>query len=616
MYKFLFEKILKKQDDFTNEELEKLKILENESFILKSENGYEINSKYKVGTLEIKNKRAILRDIENEYKDIVLDFEHLNKAYNGDFVLAKRVFNPRSRVKAKIIKVLDGKKSDVLVYVKDKSFYTVKENIKLDSKESLKYQEDELLLVNSNDLSLIKKIGDIKDPSVDEYISLHLYNEKIRLEKPLEVCAKMDDKSNRVDLTNLPFCTIDPNSAKDHDDAIYYDEKEEVLYVAIADVSYFVQEGSSLDKQAFKKSTSVYLPGKVLPMLPNELSEDMCSLKEKVDRYAYVFKMHLDVKNHGVKKAELFEAIINSHRKFSYGRIDRVLDGKLDTYTSLEKQIFDYLIPLYEVTKSYRNKRLEKGYDFRSVENRIRLKNNKLETVVTEESTASHQLIEECMLLANIQASKKVNSVGIFRIHEEPPFKAISKLVDAVNELGLKVKLKSDVHDTITHIQQRAKNTVLSEEVDELIIQSQTQAKYSSTNLGHFGLGFDSYSHFTSPIRRYSDLVLHRILKSKKTPKDIDDICEHISTKEREVDKLVWDFEDRKYARWANENIGTEIKVKIVDVERAKAVCYDKIKGMKVTIDNFKGQGLYTKVRAKIKSANYVTKEIFVSIKY
>ena len=414
----------------------------------------------------------------------------------------------------------------------------------------------------------------------------------------------------------MPFCTIDPNSAKDHDDAIYFDEQNSILYVAIADVSYFVKEGSELDKLAFKKSTSVYLPGKVLPMLPNELSEDMCSLKEGVDRYSYVFKMYLDLENKDVKKAELFEAIINSHKKFSYGRIDRVLEGHLDQYNSVEKEIFDYLLPLYDVIKSFRAKRLEKGYDFRTSEFRLKLKNGELFGIDEEESTASHQLIEECMLLANIQASKKVNSVGIFRIHEEPPFKAISQLVDDVNILGVKVKLKSDVHDTITHIQDKASHSVLSEEIDELIIHAQTQAKYSSRNLGHFGLGFKSYSHFTSPIRRYSDLVLHRMLKTKNTPENIDEICEYISTREREVDKLVWDFEDRKYARWAAKNIGTEIKVKIIDIERSKAVCYDKAKGMKVTLDNYKGQNLYTKLRVKIKEANILTKQIIASIKY
>ena len=386
--------------------------------------------------------------------------------------------------------------------------------------------------------------------------------------------------------------------------------------MAIADVSYFVKEGTPLDILAFKKSASVYLPSKVLPMLPPILSEEMCSLKEGVDRYSYVFKLYLDLENLSVKKAELFEAIINSHKNFSYGRIDRVIEGHLDQYSKIEKEIFDYLIALYEITKKFRKKRLLKGYDFRTSENRLKLKNFEIESIEVEHSTASHQLIEECMLLANIEAAKKVGGLGIFRIHEEPPFKAISKLVDDVNILGVNAKLQSDVHETIMHIQQKAKQAMLGTEIDELIIQAQTQAKYSSKNLGHFGLGFSSYSHFTSPIRRYSDLVLHRILKTKQVPKNIDEICEHISLTERKIDQLVWDFEDRKYARLALKNIDEELKVKIVDAEKAKAMCYEKIVGMKVVLENYKGQKLFTKLRVKIKSVDIATKIIVATIKY
>lgn len=616
MYITLFKKIESFNNHFSNEELKALEQLLKEDVVYKENDNYKLNSKYKVGTIKIDKKRAILEDISNEHKNVSLDFNHLSGAYDGDLVLAKRVFNPRSKIKAKVIRVLDAIQKEILVYIKDNHLHTIKENIQLENKPKFDFIDGDVFVVDNKSLKMIKHIGNVNDPKTDEYISLYLYNEQIRLKKPLMIDAKMDDQNKRVDLRDLPFCTIDPNTAKDHDDAIYYDEYNEVLYVAIADVSYFVKEGSELDKLAFLKSTSLYLPSKVLPMLPNELSEDMCSLKEGVDRYAYVFKMYLDKENFGVKKAELFEAIINSHKKFSYGRIDRVLANKFDQYSNVEKEIFDYLLPLYEVTKSYRTKRLEKGYDFRTSELKLKLKNNEVVSIEEETSTPSHQLIEECMLLANIQASKKVNSVGIFRIHEEPPFKAISKLVDDVNILGLKVKLKSNVHDTITHIQSKAASFHMNEEIDDLIIQSQTQAKYSSRNLGHFGLGFDSYSHFTSPIRRYSDLVLHRMLKSKQTPKNIDEICEHISIQERKIDQLVWDYEDRKYARWAALNIGEDIKVKIVDMERSKAVCYDKMKGMKVTLENYKGQKLFTKLKVTIKESNFVTKQIIASVKY
>ena len=616
MLKELFKKIQTDCKTYSKEELIQIENFLKEDIIVKNENNnYELNSKYKVAIVNVGKNLVILEDLLSEHKNIKIEFDDLNGAYNGDLVLAKRIFNPRSRVKAKIVKILDGKKNDVLVYIKDKAFHTVKENITLENKNALKYNEGDVLLVDNKSLDLIKNLGNIEDPKIDEFISLHLYQEVYRLDKHLEVDAKMDDTKQRVDLRDLHFCTIDPNSAKDHDDAIYFDTKENILYVAIADVSYFVKEGSELDLLAFKKSTSIYLPQKVLPMLPPVLSEDMCSLKEGQDRYSYVFKMYLDLQNKSVKKSELFEAIINSHKNFSYGRIDRVIEGHLDQYSKVEKEIFDYLIPFYEISKKFRAKRLEKGYDFRTSENRLKLRNSNLESIEVETSTASHQLVEECMLLANIEASKKVNMVGIYRIHEEPAFKAISKLVDDVNILGVNVKLQSDVHDTILHIQEKAKIGMLSAEIDELIIQSQTQAKYSSKNLGHFGLGFSSYSHFTSPIRRYSDLVLHRILKTKQTPKNIDDICSHISLNERKVDQLVWDFEDRKYARWAAANIGEDIKVKVVDTEKGRAVCYENMIGMKVVLENYKAQKLFSKMKVKIKSADIVTKIIVATIK-
>ena len=613
--KELFIKIQTNAKNYSNDELEKIEKFIKDEIIVKTENGdFELNSKYKVALVRIEKRVVILEDLVSELKNIKIEFDDLNGAYNGDLVLAKRVFNPRSKTKAKIVKILDNKKNDVLVYVKDNAFYTLKENIRLEHKSAYKYDELDVLVIDNKSFDLVDRIGNLNDAKIDEYISLNLYDELYRLEKHLDVNALMDDTRQRVDLRELPFCTIDPNSAKDHDDAIYFDRSENILYVAIADVSYFVKEGSLLDELAFKKSTSIYLPSKVLPMLPPILSEEMCSLKEGVDRYSYVFKIYLDVENLSVKKSELFEAIINSHKNFSYGRIDRVIEGHLDQYSKLEKEIFDYLIPLYDITKRYRKKRLEKGYDFRTSENRLKLKNAILESIDVEFSTASHQLVEECMLFANIEASKKVNNVGIYRIHEEPPFKAISKLVDDVNILGVNVKLQSDVHETITHIQNKARQSMLGAEIDELIIQAQTQAKYSSKNLGHFGLGFNSYSHFTSPIRRYSDLVLHRILKTKQTPKNIDEICEHISLNERKVDQLVWDFEDRKYARWAASHIGEDIKVKVVDTEKAKAVCYEKMIGMKVVLENYKGQKLFSKMKVRIKSADIATKLIIASI--
>ena len=614
MLKEIFIKIEKEIFEFKNSELEILEKYIKDKIVIKNDNRYEINSKYKIGILKIEKNFAILEDLTNPIKNIKLELDSLNGAFNNDLVLAKRIFNPRSKIKAKIEKVLDSKKAEILVYVKDKTFITLKENIFLNSSKASKYKDSDVLIIDNKEFEEIEFIGNLNDAKIDEFISLYLHEELYRDKQKVESDDFVEDTEQRVDLRELPFCTIDPNSAKDHDDAIYFDEKNSTLFVAIADVSYFVKEGSDLDNLAFKKSSTIYLPSRTLPMLPATLSENLCSLKEGQDRYAYVFKLKLDLKKLRVEKSELFTAIIKNHRNFSYGRVDRVLEGKFDLYNSLEKEIFDYLLPLYEITKKFRADRLKIGYDFRTQENRLKLKNSLLENIEVEKSTSSHQLVEECMLLANIEASKKVGNLGIFRIHEEPNFKALSKLVDDVNILGVKVKLQENVHKTITHIQEEASRALLRDEVDELIIQSLTQAKYSSKNLGHFGLGFKSYSHFTSPIRRYSDLVLHRILKTKKLPKNIDDICTHISEQERKIDKLVWDFEDRKYARWAYDNIDSEIRVKIVDTERAKAVCYDKIIGLKVVLENYKGQKLFSKHKVKIVSSDLATKLIVAKI--
>ena len=617
MLKNIFTKIENKIFNFSQDEKNIIEDYIKDEIIVKNGEDFEINSKYKIGVLKIEKNFAILEDLVNPIKNIKLELDALNGAFNNDLILAKRVFNPRSKIKAKVIKVLEGKKAEILVYVEDGSFFTLKENIELPSKNTKTYENGDVLIIDNKEFKEIKFIGNLNDAKIDEFISLYIYEELYRDEEKIEIDEVVEDESKketRVDLRDLPFCTIDPNSAKDHDDAIFFDKENSTLFVAIADVSHFVKEGSKLDILAFKKSSTIYLPSRTLPMLPSILSENLCSLKENEDRYAYVFKLKLDIKNLKGQHSELFCATIKNHRNFSYGRIDRVLENKLDQYNENEKRIFDYLLPLYEITKKFREDRLKKGYDFRTSENRLKLKNSLLENIEVEKSTSSHQLIEECMLLANIEASKKVGALGIFRIHEEPNFKAISKLIDDVNILGVKAKLKDNVHETISHIQEESNKLFLRDEIDELVIQSLTQAKYSSKNLGHFGLGFKSYSHFTSPIRRYSDLVLHRILKTKKLPKNIDDICTHISEQERKIDKLVWDFEDRKYARWAKDNIGGEIKVKIVDMERAKGVCYENMIGLKVTIENYKGQKLFSKHKVKIVSSNLATKLIVAKL--
>ncbi len=569
------------------------------------DNNYILNSKYKIGTILI--KRDIAQFITDTMQKIFIEFDKLNGAYTNDLVLVQMIFNPRSKTKAKVIKIVERNNAKILCFVKEKKLFSIKDSIDLGFTSSLKNYKDGDVLVLQQD-KIVESWRNISDASLDEKISLYLKNQDYRSGKYETNINDEFKMSERVDLTHLPFCTIDPASAKDHDDAIYYDRYKHILYVAIADVSAFIKEGSDLDIEARKRAFSIYLPNKVLPMIPFSLSAGLCSLKPDVKRFSFVVKMELDTKNLEVLSSEFFEATIISKNKYSYEEIDNVLEDQNDGYNEILK--------LYSLTKKFRRKRLANGFDFRTEELRLKLDNNeKLENIVVESSSPSHKLVEECMLLANCESAKKLKSFGIFRVHDEPSAKSIEKLVEDVAMLGLKAKVKSDIHKTIQGIQSQASIVGLENEVDELIIQSQQQARYGSKSLGHFGLGFKDYSHFTSPIRRYADLILHRILKNETIPKNINDICLDISDKEREITTLVWDLEDRKYTRWANENINIEVKAIIVDTVNGIAKLTSRMIGARVVCENYNGEKLFSNVTLSLKNADIISKNITAIIK-
>jgi ribonuclease R len=574
-------------------------LLQN-GIIKKDNDQLTLNSKYKIGKVIVKNGIAELI-LENLQK-IFIDLDKLNGAYSDDVVLVQILFNPKRRAKAKVIHIIYKSTQKVLCFIKNKKFYSIKENIELNFDFQIsKYISGDVLLVENNRIT--KLLGNIKDAKTDEKISLYLKNQEYREQEYKTDVSDEFKVNNRVDLTHLPFCTIDPIDAKDHDDAIYFDDKEDTLYVAIADVSAFIKEGTSLDIEAKKRAFSIYLPNKVLPMIPFTLSADLCSLRPNIKRFAFIFKMQLDTKRLVVTGADFFEATIKSQNKYSYEEIDTVIKDKQKGYGQI--------LNLYALTTKLRDKRLKNGFDFRTQELRLKLdEKEELKSVSIETSSPSHQLVEECMLLANCEAAKKLKGLGIFRVHDEPTIQNIEKLIDDIKTFGLKIKSKNNIHQTIKSIQIKASNVNLENEIDELIIQSQQQARYSSKSLGHFGLGFKNYSHFTSPIRRYADLVLHRILKTNKIPKDIDDICLYISDKEREITNLVWDLEARKYARWGSKNINNIFKAIIVDVENGIAKIQAPIIGARVVCTNYKGQKLFSKVTVKLISSDIVSKEI------
>ncbi len=596
----------------------------------------KISSKYRVGKIDIaRNGTGFLEVLGQKSKDLLIEPEHLGGATRGDLVVAKRIFKGGGRPKAKVVYILEKAFRFSVAYFDKKNglFFNVKNEVPIvvkTSKKSLKELPDQTVVKVDNEAGIIVEVlGVLEDPKVDEKISLALYNKKEEFapEAELEASAYPDEivpelYPERVDLTHLPFCTIDPVTAKDHDDAIYYDVKNRTLYVAIADVSEYVPPMGPIDKEAKERGFSIYLPHKSIPMLPRKLSEGICSLKEGVERLAYVSKIELD-ENLEPKKEELLEGIIKSRRKYSYDRIDEFLAGKLDNVDEIDQEILDYLLPLYEVTTKLRQKRLQKGFEFTNPEIRMVLdENQELVETVIETETPSHGLIEDCMLLAN-KATAKMFDFGIFRTHEEPAMEKIEELLDELANVGIFTKEFNTIHELFLYIQKEADKLGIKEHVDRLLIRTQKQAGYTAENIGHFGLGFEKYTHFTSPIRRYSDLTLHRLLKAIQRGdqkrldfilKNIEPLTVRISELEREAAKVEWNFMDRKFARWAKKHIGERFEAVVTDPESTPiAQLDDKIKGARIFLPQAEVE-LFDRVVIEIIDANLATTKIYAKV--
>lgn len=566
-----------------------------------------LSSLCKIGYIELVRNHALLK-VENGIEKFEISFDSLNGAKDGDLVIAKKIINPRLFSKAKVIKILRNSDKPTLIFYKDFSCYLFSHpQVKVEF-QSDKLMDFDVAIVDLSKNEILKFLGNINDNKIDEEVSLFLYGEEYRLADFGEFEMPQMD-CERVDLTHLPFCTIDPVTAKDHDDAIYYDVESNKLFVAIADVSHFVKPGTKLDEIASKRAVSLYFPHKVLPMLPPILSENMCSLRPNELKLAFVFEIFFD-ENFEVKSSKLYEAKIISQAKFSYEEIDKLIRAEIDENTH---SIFQSLVKFYRVSAILRKRRLKNGFDFESEELRLVLDNDyDLKSINVETSSPSHSLVEEAMLLANTEAAKLLKSKGIFRNHPEPSSKSIDKVANELESIGIKTKNRHEIHKFIESAQKMAKGQMYEKEINELLIKSQQLAVYGFLNIGHFGLGFKSYSHFTSPIRRYADLVLHRILKSKIIPKNINEICEHINLIERRVDDVVWDFEERKFARWAKDNINLGLNVMITDAQKGAAKTISPLYGIRVWIEDYDFEQLFSRIDVKISSVDLISKKINV----
>ena len=580
-----------------------------------------LNNGFITGRLDINARGVGFIEVfsDKPMRDIVVESKNLGGAHLGDIVVAHLLSNKKSRQSAKILAVLEPANETSLVYLKRFGEAVLGVNIQNGLSLALKASQKSLkalplgtlLKINNANNEITEVLGLITDPNIDEKISLAIYNKKDEFTPACEDEARawgdVVDPSmykERVDLQHLPFCTIDPDDAKDFDDAIYYDTSKNELYVAIADVSEYVSAFSATDKEAKNRCFSIYFPHKSVPMLPRTLSENICSLRPDEPRLAFTFKISLN-DDLSVKKEELFSAIIKSKKRFTYNEVDKILENK----SGCEQGILDWLLPLHKITQRLKQIRLKKGFDFRSKELKMSLNDDGLiASTHFESETPSHALIEDCMLLANKAAAKMI-SKGVFRNHAPADIKKINFLLDDLAALGIEAQYESDLAAMIAKIQRKANELGIREDADKLIIKAQKRAEYSHTSSGHFGLGFETYTHFTSPIRRYSDLTLHRLLKAQLAKDDklynyllegIEATCEELNIKEREADKVAFDFMDRKFARWAEQNIGKDFICYISEIsEPLIARLDDELKGARIILPNFTCP-LLSRVRVRI----------------
>ncbi|EWS77016.1 exoribonuclease R [Xylella taiwanensis] len=390
---------------------------------------------------------------------------------------------------------------------------------------------------------------------------------------PLTVESSMVGR--RVDLRGLPLVTIDGEDAKDFDDAVYCEPNRGGfrLVVAIADVSYYVRPGTPLDEEAMKRATSVYFPGFVVPMLPETLSNGICSLKPKVDRMCLVCDMQIDRKGK-VKSSSFYEAVMNSHARLTYTQVWRAVgedDAEAQAHLGALLPQVQQLHQLYRVLAKARAQR--GAIEFESSEVRFVLDNR---GEVTQAGMLvrndAHKLIEECMIAANVQAADFLLKAAVqapYRIHERPPESKYADLLEFLKEFKLSLpswgKVQpGDFTKLLNKVRERPDAVLL----ESVLLRSQSLAVYSAENRGHFGLALDAYAHFTSPIRRYPDLLVHRAIKHALsgapperflyTPRNMVALALECSSRERRADEAEREVDERYRAAWMERHVGSE----------------------------------------------------------
>ena len=527
-------------------------------------------------------------------KDVFIPKENMGGAIHGDKVYIKvdkeENLLSEKRAEGKVVKIVErNTETFVGVFMESKDFaFVVPDNkrisgdIFVDKKDFNGAKDRQKVVVKVKKWAdngkkttgeIIEIIGNIGDPGVDIEsivrdfnISQDFSDEVINEAK--SVSTKIDEKerARRRDLTNLQTVTIDGEDAKDLDDAITIEKLESGRYrlgVHIADVSYYVRRGSALDEEALKRSTSVYLVDRVIPMLPAQLSNGICSLNMKEERLAFSVLMEVDEKGEVIDH-DICESVINVDERMTYNNVYRILeeDDKL-----LRDRYVDF-IPMFETMKELavilRDKREERGaIDFNFTEVKIELDGSgKPIELIPRVRTIAEKIIEEFMILCNETVATTYfwsNVPYIYRVHEDPEEEKVQVFAEFIKNMGYNIKGITNLHPkAFQEVLKKASGTREEKIIGTVMLRSMQKAVYTSNNARHFGLASDYYSHFTSPIRRYPDLMIHRIMKEYMNGELTDDVFSYY---ERELENIAKHCSDQERAADDAEMASKDLKI-------------------------------------------------------
>ena len=597
-----------------------LEELVNENIIYKTKKNKFILFKncpsLKVGVLSI-NKKGFGFLIVSDGEDIYIDKSNINNAVNDDKVLIELI-NNHGKTEGKVLRVLSRDLNNLIgevYYMNNKPFIKLDDkkkniDIKLDEKTSRGIVEGTKVIVSVvKEMSRNKYIGKITtvighkdDPGIDIKLIAYKHNiyeefstKAIEQTDEMPVEVRENDKIGRIDLTNKIIFTIDGADTKDIDDAISYEYKNGLheLGVHIADVSYYVTEDSYLDKDALSRGTSSYLADSVIPMLPHRLSNGICSLNEGVVRLTQSCVMKIDNKGN-VVDYDIFPSFIKSRKKMTYSKVNdiimrNIIDPEYIEYADMLKQ-------MNNLAHILRENKVRRGYiDFDLDEAKVIVDEDKnvigIEKRVREDG---EKLIEDFMIAANETVATHIYNMNlpfVYRVHDVPNADKIDKFIKMVSLFGYKLtgKVKDLTPINMQKLLNQLKNVPQYKILSSMLLRSMRKAIYQRENIGHFGLGSKCYTHFTSPIRRYPDLMVHRLLRKYLYEQKIDNETidfyqanlDYITTQSSEREQAAVEAErevmDMKMAEYMEGHIGEEFKGIISGVENF---------GMFVELDN------------------------------